>query len=162
MSRWLKSIRYFKRIILRSFIYRTIVIEFNHGWIRNPFKSRIKCIVKQQDLHCFTDTFNKDIGLRMSSRTHIKLGIQFPRGWLLKFTNKSGIHVRYNYFRNTIKFVAIVNKEVGSFFRCDFLWQGTKWTIFVKWQTRIRMAVKLNLDFLGKSVTKSMPTTSEG
>jgi hypothetical protein len=33
---------------------------------------------------------------------------------------------------------------------------------FFNWQTRIRIAVKLDLELLVKSVTKSMPTTSQG
>ena len=57
----------------------------------------------------------------MSSRAHIELIIQFPHKWLPKFANKSWIHVRYNDFGNTMKFVNIIYKEInGSFFYIYF------------------------------------------
>jgi len=88
--------------------------------MRNPIKSRLNYTTTHHYLHCFANPFSEAISLRISSRAHIELGIQFPRERLSKFTNKARISIVNNDFRNTMKYIAIVNKETYCLFGGDF------------------------------------------
>jgi hypothetical protein len=68
----------------------------------------------------------------MSSRARIELGIQFPHERLPEFTNKAGISIRDNDFRNTMKSIIIVNKKVCCLFNIDFLVTWNKMSHFLK------------------------------
>ena len=107
--------------------------------------------------------FGKAISLRMSSRTHIELGIQFLLKRFPKFTNKAGISFWNNDFRNALKYTTIVNKDIYRFFIGDlFFMTRDKVSHFKEWHTKIKIAMYCNLELLGNSVTKSMPTISHG
>jgi hypothetical protein len=88
--------------------------------MQNLIKFRLCCIATQQNLHCFVNTLPEAIILRMSSCTHIEFGIQFPHKRLPEFATKSWVPIRGNKFRNAMKFLTIVNKEISSFFCCYF------------------------------------------
>ncbi len=98
--------------------------------MRNPIKSRLGCVATQQYLHRFIDPFGKAIGLRMSSRAHIELSLQFPHERLSKFTNEAGISIKDNVFRNAINSIAIVNKKICFLFSGDFLVTWNKMSHF--------------------------------
>ena len=98
--------------------------------MRNPIKSRIIYITTQQHLHRSINPFVKAINLRMYSRANIELGIQFPHKRLPNFTNKAGISIGDNDFRNAMKSVAIVNKKMCYLFGIDFFVTWSKMSHF--------------------------------
>ncbi len=92
-------------------------------------KSRLGCVTTQQYLHRFINPFGKVISLRMSSRAHIELDIQFPHERLPKFTNKAGIPMENNDFRNAMKSITIVKKKICYLFIGYFIVTWNKMSI---------------------------------
>ncbi len=81
---------------------------------------------------------------------------------IAKNPNESGIHVRYNDFRNTMKFVTIVNKKIISIFCCYHFMTRDQMSHFRQVANKNQNSSDFFLELLGKSVTKSMPTISQG